>query len=67
MSGDIGPGDDGAAAGIGAVSRRDPPPVRSPLGLGDRPGKEPWEVYVVKADADALPAGGEGQPKSLTW
>lgn len=26
------------------------------------PGKEPWEVYVVKGDADVLDKGAEGAP-----
>lgn len=28
------------------------------------PGQEPWEVYVVKADADTLSAGQPSQPDS---
>lgn len=27
------------------------------------PGKEPWEVYVVKADADTLGEGADGTPQ----
>ncbi|MGY0058607.1 ArsI/CadI family heavy metal resistance metalloenzyme [Streptomyces sp. LZ34] len=28
------------------------------------PGKEPWEVYVVKADADSLGKSAEGAPEA---
>ncbi|GGQ12144.1 glyoxalase [Streptomyces virginiae] len=28
------------------------------------PGKEPWEVYVVKADADTLAKSAEGAPQA---
>ncbi|MET8540601.1 ArsI/CadI family heavy metal resistance metalloenzyme [Kitasatospora sp. NPDC004799] len=30
------------------------------------PGKEPWEVYVVKADADALDKDADGAPAACT-
>jgi hypothetical protein len=30
------------------------------------PGKEPWEVYVVKADADALGKSQDGLPEAAS-